>query len=86
MKNVLRLSRAKHLGGYPAGNNDSALFTSFAIMQSLEGSGYYVMHVCGDGQIADTWHASMDDALEQAEWEFSIRSDEWPAFNESLES
>jgi len=37
----------------------------------------YLFHICADGQAADTWHETLADALDQAEWEFGVTPDEW---------
>jgi hypothetical protein len=39
----------------------------------------YLFHVCADGQAADTWHESVEEAVDQAEWEFGVQPDEWAA-------
>jgi len=35
------------------------------------------MHVCEDGEYADTHHESIADALAEAEWEFGVTQEEW---------
>ena len=56
---------------------------SFPAFVSLEIASYpgeescYLFHVCGDGQVADTWHQTLDEAVDQAEWEFGVRQEEW---------
>jgi len=37
----------------------------------------YLFHICGDGTGIDTWHQTVSEAMEQAEWEFGVRPDEW---------
>jgi len=37
----------------------------------------YLFHICGDGEAADTWHETQEDALYQAEWEFGVKPEEW---------
>lgn len=37
----------------------------------------YLFHICGDGQVADTWHQTVAEAMEQAEWELGVRPEEW---------
>lgn len=39
----------------------------------------YLFHVCADGQVADTWHESIEEAVDQAEWEFGVKPEEWIA-------
>jgi hypothetical protein len=52
-------------------------FTSLEIAHHEGSNEYYLFHICSDGQVADTWHQSMADALRQAEWEFGVQSHEW---------
>jgi hypothetical protein len=42
-----------------------------------EEAGFYLLHLCSDGRGTDTWHATLDDALYQAEFEFGVKPDEW---------
>ncbi len=39
--------------------------------------GCYLFHIGADGRGTDTWHKTVDEATEQAEWEFGVRADEW---------
>jgi hypothetical protein len=52
-------------------------FTSLAIAHYEESYEFYLFRISGDGQVADTWHQSLADALYQAEWELGVRSHEW---------
>jgi hypothetical protein len=54
-----------------------APFTSLAICQCPGEGGFYMMHICENGQVADTWHENLGDAFHQAEYEFGVRSEEW---------
>lgn len=40
-------------------------------------NGIYLLRLCSDGQVADTWHESFDDAFHQAEFEFGISNGRW---------
>ncbi len=61
---------------------------SFPAFVTLEISSYpgegscYLFHICGDEQVADTWHQTLDEAFDQAEWEFGVRQDEWTVVTE----
>lgn len=81
-KHHLRPGRTRHFLTGPEGQSQSPPFTSLAITQFPGDSGFYLMHICGDGQMADTWHQTLDDALHQAEWEFGVASEEWIETNE----
>ena|ERR1035438_918309 len=37
----------------------------------------YLFHVSADGQVADTWHMTEEEALDQAESEFGVQRGEW---------
>jgi hypothetical protein len=37
----------------------------------------FLFHLCADGQVADTWHQSIQEALDQAEFEFGVKCEEW---------
>ncbi len=52
--------------------------TSLEIVEYPETGDYYLLYLNQDGaQQTDTWHASLDSALAQAEFEFGITRDEW---------
>jgi hypothetical protein len=55
---------------------------SLVIVQYPDAAGYSLLHLCKNGQVADTWHGSIDDALHQAEYEFDLKPDEWTDTNE----
>ncbi len=42
-----------------------------------DGTDYYLFHVTIDGENTDTWHASVEDAMDQAEFEFGVKPEEW---------
>jgi hypothetical protein len=52
-------------------------FKSLEIAHDPNSKGYYLFHLCADGQGTDTWHESLDGALSQAEWEFAVEPTEW---------
>jgi hypothetical protein len=47
------------------------------IAQHPRGKECYLFHVCENGMLADTWHRTIGEAMDQAEWEFGVRKDEW---------
>src|SRR5216683_7136913 len=59
-------------------------FTSLEIAYCKGSNEFYLLHICGDGQVADTWHQSMADAFYQAEWELGVRSHEWTDIAEAF--
>jgi hypothetical protein len=52
-------------------------FVSLEIASYPGEEGCYLFHLCDDGQVADTWHQNLDEAMNQAEWEFGVRQEEW---------
>ena len=43
-----------------------------------EGRGFYRFHYDrSDRQVVDTWHETLDDAFEQARFEYGIGPDDW---------
>ncbi|MGA2167616.1 MAG: hypothetical protein ABSG62_05350 [Terracidiphilus sp.] len=73
----LRPGRTKHTLVDSQGQRDFPLFTSLVVAQYPGDSGYYLLHLCEDGQGTDTWHATLDDALHQAEYEFEVKPEDW---------
>ena len=80
----LRPGRTRHFIGFGEGRREFPPFTSLAITRYPGNSGFYLMHLCEDGQGTDTWHASLDDAFHQAEYEFGVRPDEWTEVDEAF--
>jgi hypothetical protein len=66
-------SRTRHtINGVPC-----APFTRLEIATYAEQVGFYLLHICSDGQGTDAWHETLDDALDQAEFEFGVKRREW---------
>jgi hypothetical protein len=41
-------------------------------------AGYYLLYIDRNGEeLTDTYHDSLEGAMEQAEWEFEVRADQW---------
>jgi|ERR1041385_1982387 hypothetical protein len=57
-------------------------FKSLEIAHYPNAKGFYLFHICADGQGTDTWHESLEDALHQAEFEFAVKPDEWEDIHE----
>lgn len=48
------------------------------IIQYPEDEGYYLFYCDGAGkEFTDTYHATVEEAKAQAEWEFSVKPEEW---------
>ncbi len=52
-------------------------FVSLEIARYEDAPGYYLFHITSDGQNSDTYHSSMQEALEHAEFEFGVKPEEW---------
>ncbi len=64
------------LEGEPTPVEDVAVPDSIEISE-VDGA-YYLYRLDANGVcIADTWHQSLNEAKEQASFEFGIKSDEW---------
>ncbi|MGH9906104.1 MAG: hypothetical protein ACRD8U_11055 [Pyrinomonadaceae bacterium] len=49
-----------------------------AIVQIPPEQGYYLLYLDEEGnELTDTYHDSLEAALEQAEWEFNVGANEW---------
>jgi len=54
------------------------VLTSLCIVHDEDSSGVFLFYCDDDGvALADTWHQTVDDAKAQAEFEFSVRPNEW---------
>jgi hypothetical protein len=55
---------------------------SLRILQYAEDPGFYLMHFDASGrEIADTYHDSIEQAMEQAEWEYNVKPAEWRSWD-----
>jgi hypothetical protein len=52
-------------------------FVELVIAAGPDETSCYLFHVCADGQVADTWHQSVEEAVGQADWEFGVQPEEW---------
>ncbi len=47
--------------------------------------GYYLLYLDEQGnELTDTWHATLEDAMAQADFEFEVKSDDWELLKEPL--
>jgi hypothetical protein len=80
----LHPGRTKHTLSDSKGRRDFPPFVSLEIVRSGRGS-YYLMHVCEDGSGTDTWHQTLEEATDQAEYEFEVKMSEWIVVQEETE-
>jgi hypothetical protein len=78
----LRPGQTKHSIHDQNGQHEFPPFVGLKITHSPDNPGYFLTHICKNGQVADTWHQTLDDAFHQAEWEFGVRPEEWAEINE----
>lgn len=70
----IQTGNTKH---YISGNEQNN-FSNLAICQYTNDQGFYLFY-CDENwnNITDTWHESIEDAIEQAEFEFSGTTHQW---------
>lgn len=73
----LRPGRAKHQLKDASGLHDFPPFIALEICTPSPERGFYLMYEPEKGQGTDTWHQTLDDAFDQAEWEFGVVREEW---------
>jgi hypothetical protein len=74
----LRPGRARHRRNDGNGNlRDFPPFVCLEIAMTASRDAYYLFHIAENNEIADTWHQTLDEAFEQAEFEFGVERNEW---------
>ena len=72
--------RTKHQYGLPADYNPVDVPTprSLRIVRLESEEGYYLLYCDAQGvDLTDTFHESVEDAMAQAELEFTVRPEDW---------
>jgi hypothetical protein len=75
--NHLRPERTRHAIGDANGEREFPPFVRLEIAKYPGDDGYYLLHVCEDGSMADTHHSTAEEAVHPAEWEFGVQRSEW---------
>jgi hypothetical protein len=52
-------------------------FVALEIATYGDGPGFYLLHICANGRGTDTFHKTLDEAIDQEEIEFGVKRDEW---------
>jgi hypothetical protein len=52
-------------------------FTRLEITTYGQDAGFYLLHICSDGQGTDSWHETLEAAFDQAEFELGVKRHEW---------
>jgi hypothetical protein len=73
----LRPGRTKHRIMDTQGMRDFPPFVSLEIVHYPDENSYYLFHISETGEIADTCHDSVAEAMHQAEFEFGVQALEW---------
>jgi hypothetical protein len=61
-----------------SGRNELPVPFSLEIIQYNDDAGYYLFYLDKNGEVqTDTYHDSLQAAMEQAQWEFDISEDDW---------
>jgi hypothetical protein len=66
----LRPGRTKHRIRDAKGAREFAPFVALEIASYPNEHSYYLFHISENGEVADTWHQTLEEAFDQAEWEF----------------
>ena len=74
--------RTKHTLSDSKGARPFPLFVELVIAHYPGQAGFYLMHHAAYRTGTDTWHETLEDALDQAEWEFEVKPEEWATINE----
>lgn len=82
----LKPGRTKHTIRDANGLRDFAPFIALEIARYPNEQSCYLFHVSENGEVADTWHQTLEEAFDQAEWEFGVRREEWGDVNLPLGS
>ena len=73
----LRPGRTHHTISNGSSQADFPPFISLGIARYPGDAGFYLLRECTNGQVADTYHLTLEDAFHQAEFEFGVGVEEW---------
>jgi len=60
------------------GNKPICVPTSLLIVRYPDAPGFYLLYLDEQGnELTDTYHDTLEQAMEQATWEFQVQSHEW---------
>jgi hypothetical protein len=72
-----RLGIVKHTLIDESGSRMFPDFVRLEIVSYGPESGFYLLHLCADGTGTDTWHQTIEEAFEQAAFEFQVSREDW---------
>jgi hypothetical protein len=73
----LRPGRTKHTIQDANGIREFTPFVSLEIASYPHTESCYLFHISQNGEVADTWHQTVEEAIDQAEYEFGVQREEW---------
>jgi len=73
----LKPGRTKHTIRDGKGKREFAPFIALEIARYPNQPSCYLFHISENGEVADTWHQTLEEALDQAEYEFGVGRHEW---------
>src|SRR5438105_6082503 len=73
----LRPGRTKHTIREANGLRELGPFVALEIASHPNEQSCYLFHISENGEVADTWHQTLGEAFDQAEWEFGVQRNEW---------
>lgn len=77
----LRPGRTKHSIRNANGLRDFAPLVALEIARYPNEESCYLFHISENGEATDTWHQTLEEAFEQAQYEFGVQSEEWADVN-----
>jgi hypothetical protein len=77
----LQPGRTRHTISDTNGIREFPKFVALEIAGYANAESCYLFHICENGQVADTWHQTIEDAIHQAEYEFGVQREEWVDMN-----
>jgi hypothetical protein len=73
----LRPGQTKHTKRDASGLREFPPFVALGVASYPKEQSCYLFHICENGEGTDTWHQTLEEALDQAEWEFGVQRNEW---------
>jgi hypothetical protein len=59
------------------GSHEWSKFVRLEIARNGTDGGFYLFHIAADGSGTDTWHDTIEQALDEAEAEYRVSGEDW---------